>query len=141
MGTRSLPYQDDGAGRRRRHSTTVDGAALVDDAVTLVRDGDEEAEEGEDEQGLFLSDQAAAAGGEGQDMEEVFASLSSMRVEVEGLRTPMGTFDSPARTCKELWYCHPEFKDGENTPHKTHTSPFTSSRLCTCLQYMYYYYY
>eukprot|EP00063_Salmo_salar_P010799 XP_013985634.1 PREDICTED: collagen alpha-1(XI) chain-like [Salmo salar] len=46
-------------------------------------------------------------------MEEVFASLSSMRTEVEGLRTPLGTYQYPARTCKELQLLFPKYTDGE----------------------------
>lgn len=48
-------------------------------------------------------------------MEEVFASLNSMKTEVELMRKPLGTFESPARTCKELMLCHPEYKDGEES--------------------------
>lgn len=51
--------------------------------------------------------------GEGvKDMDDVFVSLASMRTEVEGLRTPKGTYHSPARTCKELWMCHTDLPDG-----------------------------
>uniref|UniRef100_A0A8C1TQQ8 Collagen, type V, alpha 3a n=1 Tax=Cyprinus carpio TaxID=7962 RepID=A0A8C1TQQ8_CYPCA len=50
---------------------------------------------------------------EPEGMEEVFASLNSMKTEVELMRKPLGTFESPARTCKELMLCHPEYKDGE----------------------------
>lgn len=45
-------------------------------------------------------------------MEEVFATLSSMKNEVEIMRRPLGTFESPARTCKELMMVQPDYKDG-----------------------------
>ena len=46
-------------------------------------------------------------------MEEVFATLSSMKTEVELMRRPLGTFESPARTCKELMMVQPDYKDGK----------------------------
>lgn len=46
-------------------------------------------------------------------MEEVFASLASMKTEVELMRRPLGTFESPARTCKELMMVQPSYKDGD----------------------------
>lgn len=46
-------------------------------------------------------------------MEEVFATLSSMKTEVELMRRPLGTFESPARTCKELMMVQPDYRDGE----------------------------
>uniref|UniRef100_A0A3P9NHP9 Fibrillar collagen NC1 domain-containing protein n=1 Tax=Poecilia reticulata TaxID=8081 RepID=A0A3P9NHP9_POERE len=46
-------------------------------------------------------------------MEEVFATLSSMKNDVELMRKPLGTFESPARTCKELMMVQSNYKDGE----------------------------
>ena len=46
-------------------------------------------------------------------MEEVFATLSSMKNEVELMRRPLGTFESPARTCKELMMVQTGYKDGK----------------------------
>lgn len=45
-------------------------------------------------------------------MEEVFATLLSMKTEVELMRRPLGTFESPARTCKELMMVQTDYKDG-----------------------------
>lgn len=45
-------------------------------------------------------------------MEEVFATLSAMKTEVELMRRPLGTFESPARTCKELMMVQTNNKDG-----------------------------
>lgn len=45
-------------------------------------------------------------------MEEVFATLTSMKTEVELMRRPLGTFESPARTCKELMMVQTNYKDG-----------------------------
>lgn len=78
----------------------------------------EEAAAAEDEQEaeiqLNMEDflQADAPLEEAEGMEEVFASLNSMKMEVELMRKPLGTFESPARTCKELMLCHPHYKDG-----------------------------
>lgn len=47
-------------------------------------------------------------------MEEVLATLSSMKTEVELMRRPLGTYESPARTCKELMMVQPDYTDGSS---------------------------
>lgn len=46
-------------------------------------------------------------------MEEIFGSLNSLRQEIENMRFPLGTQDSPARTCQDLHLSQPDLKDGE----------------------------
>ena len=31
------------------------------------------------------------------------------------MKEPMGTADNPARSCRDLWLCHPDYQDGELT--------------------------
>lgn len=46
-------------------------------------------------------------------MEEIFGSLNSLRQEIETMRFPLGTQDSPGRTCQDLHLSQPDLKDGE----------------------------
>uniref|UniRef100_A0A8C4NQR1 Collagen, type V, alpha 3a n=1 Tax=Dicentrarchus labrax TaxID=13489 RepID=A0A8C4NQR1_DICLA len=93
-----LPIRE-GRRKRRRHSERGGGAA-----PSREEDMDLDVEE-------FLQGDQPLEDAEG--MEEVFATLSSMKTEVEVMRRPLGTFESPARTCKELMMVQPHYKDGD----------------------------
>lgn len=92
-----LPIRE-GRRKRRRHSDRTGGSA-----PSREEDVDLDMEE-------FLQGDQPLEDAEG--MEEVFATLSSMKTEVELMRRPLGTFESPARTCKELMMVQPDYKDG-----------------------------
>lgn len=49
----------------------------------------------------------------GEGMEDIFSSLNTLKQDIERMKYPMGTPNNPARTCKDLQLCHPEFPDGE----------------------------
>ena len=62
-------------------------------------------------------------------MEEIYGSLNSLRQEIEAMRFPLGTQESPARTCQDLMLSQPEYKDG--------TGSHTSDRPCAKYRYHY----
>lgn len=60
-------------------------------------------------------------------MEEIFGSLDSLRQEIETMRFPLGTQESPARTCQDLHLSQPDLKDG--TEHGPNINIYSSVRL------------
>merc|ERR1719260_471620 len=46
------------------------------------------------------------------DLVTVYTDIYNMRIELEKIKKPIGTRNSPARTCQDLHYGHPQIKDG-----------------------------
>lgn len=61
------------------------------------------------------SDAAGTIMDYGEGMEDIFSSLNNLKQDIERMKYPMGTQNNPARTCKDLQLCHPEFPDGESS--------------------------
>ena len=45
-------------------------------------------------------------------MVTVYTDVYNMRIELEKMKKPIGTRESPARSCKDLLFGHPQLKDG-----------------------------
>lgn len=84
---------------------------------------------------LMQEDEAEPTGGAPGSpggLEEIFGSLDSLREEIEQMRRPTGTQDSPGRTCQDLKLCHPELPDGQCQPRahsKTNSLLGVTSRM------------
>jgi len=46
------------------------------------------------------------------DLITVYTDIYNMRIELEKIKKPIGTRNSPARTCQDLHYGHPQMTDG-----------------------------
>ena len=52
---------------------------------------------------------------------EVDATLKSLNNQIENIRSPEGSKKNPARTCRDLKLCHPDWKSGEGHTGGTRT--------------------
>lgn len=43
---------------------------------------------------------------------DMYNEIYRMRRDLEGTKKPVGTRDNPVRTCRDLYYGHPQFNDG-----------------------------
>lgn len=46
------------------------------------------------------------------DLITVYTDIYNIKIELEKIKKPLGTRNSPARTCQDLHYGHPQMNDG-----------------------------
>lgn len=44
---------------------------------------------------------------------DMYSTIYAMKQEMDRIRRPIGTKDNPVRTCKDLYFGHPQFEDGK----------------------------
>lgn len=44
---------------------------------------------------------------------EMYNTIYEMRQDLERVKKPLGTRENPVRSCKDLFYGHPQFPDGK----------------------------
>jgi len=45
---------------------------------------------------------------------DMYSSIYTMRTDLERIKKPQGSKDNPVRSCKDLYFGHPQFKDGKD---------------------------
>lgn len=62
----------------------------------------------------YYGDAAGAPKAKGKPMDntEIRTALASLDKQIHNIKSPQGTKDNPARTCKDLFLCNTEFEDG-----------------------------
>lgn len=51
-------------------------------------------------------------GNDGPKYADIVGSIYAMRQDMERIRKPVGSRENPVMTCRDLFYGHPQFKDG-----------------------------
>lgn len=51
---------------------------------------------------------------EGYKFLDMYTSIYTMRQDMEKMKKPVGTRENPVRSCRDLYYGHPQFSDGKN---------------------------
>jgi len=70
-----------------------------------------------DDEGEETTTSASPEPGDGDDgpkYVDIVSSIYGMRQDLERIRKPVGTRENPVMTCKDLFYGHPQFKDGKS---------------------------
>ena len=47
---------------------------------------------------------------------DMYSSIYTMRQDLERIKKPQGSKENPVRSCKDLYFGHPQFKDGTVLP-------------------------
>ena len=52
-------------------------------------------------------------------VEKIFSHIDELDTELQEIKCPLGTKESPARTCRDIYLGHPEFQNGTSCTYRS----------------------
>ena len=52
-------------------------------------------------------------------VEKIFSHIDELDTELQEIKFPLGTKESPARTCRDIYLGHPEFQNGTSCTYRS----------------------
>ena len=72
-------------------------------------------------------------------IEKIFQDIDDLKAELDQIQFPNGGREAPARSCKDLYLAHPEFKDGMypvDVWGGVGRGAGDKASICTCTQFV-----
>lgn len=100
-----------GEDRKKRDAEYVNDDFFYDDEIAKYPA--DETVESHSKNSMKRKSKAPKKDESGNKFVDMYSTIYSMKQEMDRIRRPVGTKDNPVRTCKDLYFGHPQFEDGK----------------------------